>query len=542
MYKSQGSLISKNKIEQGFLPIYMMAGKDNEVIDNTIDLCEFVGIGIRESDTITIEDNKISRTGTGGYGDGIGLLNSFDCEIKNNEISDVGTSGIALISNTNKKRNTVSNNDMSGDGICGITFGMDSVTSTNDKIRGMNYGICFADFDGNNLEKCVVDQIAISRTGTADVYVWTENVLLTNVLLDSAFDETDVDCEPSVDDSFLSIQERIIIKLIDSNEDPIANARLRLENGDGEIIFSNKATDSNGELDEEITTRGVYEFERGNAYYEDYSEHEITVDFGGSSYEMDFEITKSGTYIIKMEDISQYDKKEIGGTCTTDFECESGFCCKQGVYSGTCRASSAQCPNYECIENAHCAETKYCLNNKCVNVPTGDCGEIVDHAWVDFECCDDDECAVDEKCEDNGCVKITGDCGHVENHTWVEYECCENADCLGTEKCVNNVCESITGVDGYAENHTWVYYECTKNSDCAADEKCSAHDCIKIQQGTCGEIVDHAWVDFECCSDGDCSENQFCNENNECQDKMCCGIVFVLGILGVGMFVVSKKY
>ncbi|MCD6227023.1 right-handed parallel beta-helix repeat-containing protein [Candidatus Micrarchaeota archaeon] len=531
------SLIDDNTVEDGLIPIYMSASQDSEIKNNDVKNAEFTGIGINNSKEINIYKNSVEDTGTDTYGDGIGLLNSEDCKVHNNDIKNAHDSGIALFSNDEKENCEVYNNDIS-ESACGITFGMDKVNSYSNDIDDNDYGLCFADLDDDNLEGCTVENTTLTSSNDKDVYVFTDNVKGSNILRNVDFDEDDVDCDGGVDDSKLTIEEYVTLKIIDSNEDPIEDAEVTLKNGNDDKMINKEDTDNDGEV-KGITTRGVYSFDGGDTDYDDYKDHEVDIKYGGQTYDEDVEIDHSGTFTIKLEEVTLHQKNDIGGQCSSGLDCKSGYCCDRGVYKNTCRASEAQCPNYECLSDDDCEDDEKCDNHKCVEI-TGTCGYAENHEWIEYECCNDTECEDNEVCQDHECTTLNGTCGYAENHTWINYTCCEDDDCADDEKCEDHDCIKITGTNGYAKNHTWVYYECTSNYDCEDDEVCENHECVEIEQDDCGHIVDHEWVDYECCTNEDCGENQVCKDH-ECKDKIC-GCAPALLILMLGFFVFKKQF
>ncbi|MFH1448578.1 MAG: hypothetical protein ABIG39_06980 [Candidatus Micrarchaeota archaeon] len=140
--------------------------------------------------------------------------------------------------------------------------------------------------------------------------------------------------------------------------------------------------------------------------------------------------------------------------CATNSDCETGEVCVGSV-----------CITGECASNGGCSANEYCqTNNMCAQVQCA-CGEIVNHACNEYECCSDNDCSggkicsnnvcveestgectansdcpSDRKCQNNICVIFPCACGEIVNHACNEYECCSDNDCSGGKICSNNVC------------------------------------------------------------------------------------------------------
>ncbi len=536
MHTSEESSIIENSLSKGYLGIYLAAGTGNEIKDNKIDEMEFTGIGINNSDDNNIQGNTISDVGSAGYGDGIGLLNSEDCTVKSNDIENANDAGIAILATMSTNGATLSNDEVDNAN-CGATIGISQVSIEDDKYQNSNYGICFVDFDeGNNIEDCTVEDTDISDNDDA-VRMYSDGVDDSNVFRNVQFDTDDVECDDGVDGT-ITVEENIIIKLIDAHDDPIPNAEIDLENGNGDEIMSNEETDNNGETDEEVTVRGELECDGGDYEYNDYEDHDADIEFSGNDYAERSKVTKSETIIIKLEDIELYEKNENGENCNNDNECESGFCCDQGVYSGTCTEPN-NCPNYECITNDHCDAGEECQDHVCVEIACA-CGYIENDECIEYECCNSDVCEVNEECSDHECTAIACSCGYLENHECVEYDCCENEDCEANELCENNACQNITqGTCGAVVNHIWIDYECCGNGDCDADEACKNDECQELT-GDCGYIDNQQWVDYECCENDQCEEEGYICKENECTEQTCCLPIFIVPLVLLGLFAVRK--
>jgi parallel beta-helix repeat protein len=539
MLVTRDSVIKSNDLDDGYISIYTAGCRRCDIERNSVNDAEITGIGINGSTEINVYKNEVDHAGTSDlYGDGIGLLNSEKCKVYDNTITNTYSSGIAVLATEAMDDCEVYDNSISDAGTCGIWFGMDDIFAYDNTIEDCNYGLCFSDITSDFLEGCISENDAIQSSDSKDVYVYTDDISRSNILRNLDFDEDEVDCDSGVDDSSLTIQEYVTIKVVDYNEDPIENVEVDLENGNSETIMDDEITDSAGETDTVITTRGVYLFDDGDTDYDNYEEHKSDLTYGGQDYEGNIDIDKSGTFIIKLSDIVLHYKGATGDPCETGLDCSSGYCCGRGVYKDTCRESSAQCPNYECINDDHCNDDEICVSHDCEKL-TGACGYAENHQWIDYECCEDDECASDEKCDNHECVNITGTCGYIDNHQWVDYDCCADNDCEDDERCDNHSCVKVTGTNGFAANHTWIQYECDNNSDCNSDEFCDNHFCKQITQGTCGEISNHQWVDYECCDDSECEDGKVCRDN-KCQEKGLCGFLSILllttGALGLYSF------
>ena len=515
LHDDHGSEIEDNEFnsgdEYGLVPIYVSQSIDSNVEGNIIHTSEVTAIAVYESETIKIDNNKVNEAGTDGYGDGIGILNSEECMVKDNEIENAATAGINIIAEDNSKGCIVKGNEII-DSSYGIIFGMDNIIASSNDIENTGYGVGFLDYKGDDLEGCVFANSSIDDSDDEDVYVVTDDII-DAVLANINFNDNSVFFEDGCDDSTLLLKEYIIIKIIDNNEDPIEDAEVTFENGKGDEVYDEVMTDSSGETDQTSTLIGEYSYDSGDDHdYDDYSDHEVHVEYSGSVFEGDLEIDDTDTYIIELEDVeldAEEDKLSVGDLCDEHTDCQSGVCCESGLYEGVCKAYQDDCIETigECMANNACEDNEICLDNECVEVEC-DCGIIEDHACVEYQCCVDTDCGDSAICVDNLCSVIDCDCGEVVNHSCVDYECCDNDDCLYTELCEQNSCKPVV-------------------------------------QDTCGEISNHEWIDYECCNDTICGFGMGC-QNNVCVDVEeekkpgICPLFLIFGFISVGFIVTYK--
>lgn len=207
--------------------------------------------------------------------------------------------------------------------------------------------------------------------------------------------------------------------------------------------------------------------------------------------------------------------------CAADSGCPSGKGCANYL-----------CVRSECNTNANCAADEECVFHRCNTVQRHECGEIRNHTWVDFQCCDSSACPSGQRCIQNTCriyrfcsrnvdcrldeycssatthceaIPSTS-CGAYSNHSWVPYACCSNSDCPSGKRCINHECLG-----------------CTSDSDCPLNSTCRTGSCIELTG--CGLIANHTLTPYECCSDSDCFEEFFCS-NHDCIPVPCiCGSI-----------------
>ena len=208
--------------------------------------------------------------------------------------------------------------------------------------------------------------------------------------------------------------------------------------------------------------------------------------------------------------------------CSADSDCPSGYGCAASVY---------ECVSSQCSTNADCADDEYCTEHKCYTVPLRECGEVRNHTWVPYDCCDDSACGSGERCVHNTCrvyrycmfdsdcfadeacgmetrrceaLEAGSECGAFVDHAWTDFECCASSDCPDGMKCHDNVC-----------------LECASDYDCPGDSFCKDSECVQITG--CGLIANHTIVQYECCENSDCFEEFACVENR-CRPIPCpCG-------------------
>jgi hypothetical protein len=190
----------------------------------------------------------------------------------------------------------------------------------------------------------------------------------------------------------------------------------------------------------------------------------------------------------------------LWGTYTyTDWSC-----------SGTQTKQVTPKENFKCFTDNNCPASQYCYisgscTSECKDVSQGSCGHIVDHEWVNYECCSNSDCTTDKSCSNHYCVDISCSCGYVSNHQCIEYECCSDSDC---------------DYGYYCSEHNCLKYQCMENADCANNEYCSNHNCISLNCGYCEHIVNHNCIKYDCCKDSECNNNQKCHEHL-CEDLKC---------------------
>ena len=165
---------------------------------------------------------------------------------------------------------------------------------------------------------------------------------------------------------------------------------------------------------------------------------------------------------------------------------------------------------FQCFTDSNCAENEYCYQQSCTSEckvieESAQCGQFVDHKWVEYECCENTDCKEDQKCSNNFCIDISCECGYIQNNQCVSYECCGDNDCKTGYYCTNNECKE---------------YECIRNSDCKEDEQCNNNSCTKLDCKNCEYILDNQCIQYECCNNQDCENNEQCSEN-QCEEIRC---------------------
>lgn len=166
--------------------------------------------------------------------------------------------------------------------------------------------------------------------------------------------------------------------------------------------------------------------------------------------------------------------------------------------------------NFKCFTDRHCTKDHYCYispscTSECLPVSRGDCGHIVNHKWVDYECCSNSDCPKDKTCSNNYCVDILCSCGYISNNKCIKYDCCADSDCDFGYFCSGNFCFK---------------HECMENKDCKSHQYCLNHNCINLNCGYCQYIVNHNCISHECCKNEECNTNQRCHENL-CENLNC---------------------
>jgi len=59
------------------------------------------------------------------------------------------------------------------------------------------------------------------------------------------------------------------------------------------------------------------------------------------------------------------------------------------------------------------------------------------------QCDSNDKCPENEYCDNGVCRTVKCDCGEIVNHSCISYECCSDSDCNETSRCVNHRCIPI---------------------------------------------------------------------------------------------------
>jgi hypothetical protein len=161
---------------------------------------------------------------------------------------------------------------------------------------------------------------------------------------------------------------------------------------------------------------------------------------------------------------------QCGGTppvCTQDSECAATGACSQGeCVSVQCecgKVQNHQCVKYACCQDAQCSSTQSCVNNVCKEKSP----EESDGCSSNGDCTQIQYCYKSAAAANTGTCKDvpSGDCGEISNHAFVAYgyEC-------GTE----TGCPSCQ--DGY---------ECTNHKCVQGDVTCPAEGVVGATQ-TCG--------------------------------------------------------
>ena len=107
----------------------------------------------------------------------------------------------------------------------------------------------------------------------------------------------------------------------------------------------------------------------------------------------------------------------------------------KGIVKGKC--------GVECINNSDCLSNQNCFENKCINISSGGSGGgggSGPHKRDD--CYSNDDCKDNEYCSEPFCFPVSCNCGQILNHTCIPYECCLDSDCGINETCENHKCEN----------------------------------------------------------------------------------------------------
>jgi len=102
----------------------------------------------------------------------------------------------------------------------------------------------------------------------------------------------------------------------------------------------------------------------------------------------------------------------------------------------------------ECASDGDCSKDKYCDDGVCKQKKKvkeeckrdGECESGVCEGGICVHCTSNEDCAYDETCLGGVCEKIKCDCGVVINHACVPYECCSDSDCTPDKFCIDHAC------------------------------------------------------------------------------------------------------
>ncbi|MCX6776498.1 MAG: right-handed parallel beta-helix repeat-containing protein [Candidatus Micrarchaeota archaeon] len=117
--------------------------------------------------------------------------------------------------------------------------------------------------------------------------------------------------------------------------------------------------------------------------------------------------------------------------CADDQYCDSstGACKPVGCPCGELYAH--QCHPYACCVDSDCNSNYTCVDHQCT-------------AAVKPECNINDDCKYNEYCSNGKCLQVqTGKCGRISNHAWKDYECCNNSDCQSSVVCKDHTCTQV---------------------------------------------------------------------------------------------------
>ena len=105
------------------------------------------------------------------------------------------------------------------------------------------------------------------------------------------------------------------LKVVDENGNPINDAKVKVYNKSGNLVLEN-TTDVNGQIPEQIITRGYYDQAHGNELA-DFSPHTLVIGKGGyETYTMQFTPTEAINWQISLKKVEELDievKKERKG-------------------------------------------------------------------------------------------------------------------------------------------------------------------------------------------------------------------------------------
>lgn len=235
-------------------------------------------------------------------------------------------------------------------------------------------------------------------------------------------------------------------------------------------------------------------------------------DTGCATFQGDVYICTSG---VRDGDRCLVASSALGGVCTDDDGCDSGFCVEERCGSGADGA--------DCVVDNDCSST-HCVANACAS---GDIGAL---------CRDDDDCASDLVCNDGECLtRSLGD------------SCTADTDCASVfAGCFDGVCVSQAlngGCDSDAECGLNSCFDGTCAAACTDSVRCAllglfggvAQEC---REGICVEVAsigDACTADTDCaqdlfgnlCVNGTCRrpDGQGCADNAECASDLCDGVV-----------------
>jgi len=112
-----------------------------------------------------------------------------------------------------------------------------------------------------------------------------------------------------------------------------------------------------------------------------------------------------------------------------------------------------------------------------------------------------------------------------------DFQCFTDANCANNQYCYistscTSQCLSVNqGSCGHVLDHKWENYECCSDSNCKAGKTCSNNYCVDISC-SCGYVSNHQCIKYDCCSDSDCDYGYYCSDHSclkyECMENKDC--------------------